>query len=62
MINETKQQVKENETTVNRWKEERLSRILNRSVRLPESAATDFYKIVDDIYRCLFRRRIARKG
>ncbi len=48
MINETKQQVKENETTVNRWKEERLSRILNRSVRLPESAATDFYKIVDE--------------
>ncbi len=37
-----------NETTVNRWKEERLSRILNRSVVLPEGAATAFYKLVDE--------------
>jgi hypothetical protein len=48
MINETKQQIKENETTVNRWKEERLSRILNRSVRLPDDTATAFYKITDE--------------
>jgi hypothetical protein len=48
MINETKQQIKENEITVNRWKEERLARILNRSVVLPEGAATAFYKIVDE--------------
>ncbi len=48
MINETEQQIKENETTVNRWKEERLSRILNRSVVLPEGAATAFYKLIDE--------------
>jgi hypothetical protein len=48
MTNETKQQIKENETTVNRWKEERLSRILDQSVRLPESAAKAFYKITDE--------------
>jgi hypothetical protein len=48
MINETKQQIKENETTVNRWKEERLARILNRSVVLPEGVANAFYKIVDE--------------
>lgn len=48
MTNETKQQVKENETIANRWKEERLSRILDQSVRLPESAATAFYKITDE--------------
>ncbi len=48
MTNEAKQQIKENETTVNRWKEERLARILNRSIVLPESAATAFYKIVDE--------------
>ncbi len=46
MTNETK--IKENETTVNRWKEERLSRILDQSVRLPESAAKAFYKITDE--------------
>ena len=48
MTDETKQQVKENETIANRWKEERLSRILDQSVRLPESAATAFYKITDE--------------
>jgi hypothetical protein len=48
MTNETKQQIKENEITVNRWKEERLSRILDQSVRLPESAAKAFYKITDE--------------
>jgi len=48
MTDETKQQVKENETIANRWKEERLSRILDQSVRLPESAATVFYKITDE--------------
>jgi hypothetical protein len=45
MTDEMKRQIKENETTVNRWKEEHLARILNQSVSLPESAAMDFYKI-----------------
>ncbi len=48
MRNEIKQQIEKNETTLNRWKEERLFRILDQSVRLPESAATAFYKIVDE--------------
>ncbi len=48
MTNETKQQIKENETTVNRWKAERLSKILNQSASLPDALASDFYKIVGE--------------
>ncbi|MEP7039703.1 MAG: hypothetical protein ABI891_15325 [Acidobacteriota bacterium] len=48
MTNETKQQIKENETTLNRWKAERLSKILNQSVSLPDGAAQAFYKIIGE--------------
>ncbi len=48
MTNETKQQIKENEITVNRWKAERLAKILNQSVVLPDNTAQAFYKIVGE--------------
>lgn len=48
MTNETKQQIEKNESTLIRWKEERLFRILTQSVRLPKEAANAFFKIIDE--------------
>jgi hypothetical protein len=46
-IIELKAEIKANEKTVNRWKGERLDRIINQSIKLPIAEATAFYKIVD---------------
>jgi len=61
MITEIKQKIKKNETTLNRWKEERLFRILTQSVVLPESAATAFYKIVDEFTDAFSSRELREK-
>ncbi len=47
MNNELKQQIEANEKNGNRWKSERLAKIINQSITLPVLAANDFYKIVD---------------
>jgi hypothetical protein len=48
MTNEIKQQIEKNETTLNRWKEERIFRILTQSVVLPEEVGKAFFKITDE--------------
>ncbi len=44
---ELKAEINKNEKTVDRWKGERLDRIINQSIKLPIAEATAFYKIVD---------------
>ncbi len=46
-IIELKAEIKANEKTVDRWKGERLDRIINQSIKLPIAEANVFYKIVD---------------
>ncbi len=46
-IIELKAEINKNERTVDRWKGERLDRIINQSIKLPIAEATAFYKIVD---------------
>ncbi len=44
---ELKAEIEANEKTVDRWKGERLDRIINQSIKLPIAEAKVFYKIVD---------------
>ena len=44
---ELKAEIEKNEKTINRWKGERLDRIINQTVKLPTAYANTFYKIVD---------------
>jgi hypothetical protein len=44
---ELKAEIEANEKTVDRWKGERLDRIINQTVKLPTDYANTFYKIVD---------------
>jgi len=44
---ELKAEIEKNEKTVDRWKGERLDRIINQTVKLPTAYANTFYKIVD---------------
>ncbi len=46
-LSELKAEINKNEKTVDRWKGERLERIINQSIKLPIAEATAFYKIVD---------------
>ncbi len=46
-LSELKAEIKANERTVNRWKGERLDRIINQSIKLPIAEQNNFYKIID---------------
>ncbi len=46
-ISGLKAEIEKNEKTINRWKGERLDRIINQTVKLPTAYANTFYKIVD---------------
>jgi DNA integrity scanning protein DisA with diadenylate cyclase activity len=46
-LSELKAEINQNEKTINRWKGERLDRIINQTVKLPIAEANTFYKIID---------------